>query len=166
MKRWLYGVIVVVVLCVTATAGWLFIRRDKAEPLPMALRQPSAAVLKDTNLIAHGKYLATAAACNICHTSQGGQTYAGGRSVVTPFGDIAAPNLTPDAETGLGQWQFEDFWLALHDGIGPGGKLLYPAFPYTAYTRINPDDALAIFAYLRSLPAVHQTSIRPNLRFP
>lgn len=166
MIRWLWrGLIVLGVFAVVAT-GWLWIRREQVEPLPLALRGVSAARLKDVRLIARGAYLATAGACNVCHTAQGGPAYAGGRSVMTPFGTIASSNLTPDPETGLGNWQFADFWRALHGGIRRDGALLYPAFPYTAYTKVSPDDALAIFAYLRSLPAVHQTAIRPNLRFP
>jgi mono/diheme cytochrome c family protein len=66
----------------------------------------------------------------------------------------AAPNLTPDRATGLGDWSFADFWRALHSGIGRDGGLLYPAFPYTSYTRLSRGDARAIFAYLQSLPPV------------
>lgn len=166
MIRWLVRSIVVVALIFGVAVAWLFIRASHVEALPPGLRQISSVALKDPTLIARGHYLATAGACSVCHTAQGGQAYAGGRSVVTPFGNIASPNLTPDPDTGIGQWRFEDFWRALHGGVGIGGKQLYPAFPYTSYTKVAPDDALAIFAYLHSLPAVHQTSMRPDLRFP
>jgi len=101
-----------------------------------------------------------------CNTAQGGQRFAGGRVVGTPFGDIPAPNLTPDRETGLGDWSFETFWQALHSGVGRGGELLYPAFSYTSYTKVSHDDALAIFAYLQSLAPVHQPSRPLGLEFP
>src|SRR3546814_12285902 len=77
-----------------------------------------------------------------------------------------SPNITPDRETGLGEWSFEDFWQALHSGKGRHGELLYPAFSYTAYTKVHHDDALAIFAYLQSLPPVHQEDVVPALAFP
>ncbi|MGP1665703.1 MAG: c-type cytochrome, partial [Rhodanobacter sp.] len=69
-------------------------------------------------------------------------------------------------ETGLGQWSFEDFWLALHEGRGRQGELLYPVFSYTAFTKVTRDDALAIFAYLKSLPPVHQPASALGLKFP
>jgi mono/diheme cytochrome c family protein len=78
--------------------------------------------------------------------------YAGGRAVDTPFGRVMAPNITPDRDTGIGAWSADDFWNALHNGIGRGGRLLYPAFPYPNYTKVTRDDADALFAYLRSLP--------------
>ncbi|MBB6246079.1 mono/diheme cytochrome c family protein [Rhodanobacter sp. A1T4] len=166
MMKWLRRVMTVFVLSIAVLAGWFFFRRDHAEPLPVAMRTVDAAMLKDPVLIARGEYLAKAGDCSVCHTEQGGQPYAGGRSVATPFGDIPAPNITPDNDTGLGNWSFEDFWRVLHSGIGRDGALLYPAFSYTAFTKVHPDDALAIFAYLRSLPPIHQTSKPPNLRFP
>jgi len=166
MMRWLRRALLLLVLLVLAAALVLWLRRDLAEPLPSAMRSIGAATLKDPVLIARGEYLATAGDCRVCHTASGGQSYAGGRSVVTPFGDIPSPNITPDGATGIGLWRFEDFWRALHSGIGRDGRLLYPAFSYTAFTKVSADDALAIFAYLRSLPPVNQPSGRPNLRFP
>ena len=50
--------------------------------------------------------------------------------IETPFGTIYSPNITPDRETGIGAWTDDDFYRAMHDGIGPDGKHLYPAFPY------------------------------------
>ena len=166
MMKWPRRLFFLLVLLVLVAALALWLCRDLAEPLPAAMRSIGASTLKDPGLIARGEYLATAGDCRVCHTVPGGQPYAGGRSVVTPFGDIASPNITPDNATGIGQWRFEDFWRALHSGIGRDGKLLYPAFSYTAFTKISADDALAIFAYLRSLPPVNQPSGRLNLRFP
>ena len=164
--KWLRRALILLLLLVVMVVGWLFLRRDHAESLPVAMRTISDATLKDPALIARGEYLAKAGDCSVCHTIPGGHPYAGGRAVVTPFGEIPSPNITPDNDTGLGRWNFEDFWRALHSGIGRHGELLYPAFSYTAFTKVHPADALAIFAYLRSLPPVHQTSGRPDLRFP
>ena len=101
-----------------------------------------------------------------CHTARGGTPYAGGRAVPTPFGDVYAPNLTPDAATGIGGWSDSQFWRALHHGRSRDGRLLYPAFPYPNYTHIERTDADAIHAYLRSLAPVHQPNRPHELRFP
>ncbi|MCG2584490.1 cytochrome c [Massilia sp. TS11] len=117
-------------------------------------------------LVARGAYLARAGNCMACHTSVGGAAYAGGRAIHTPFGDIYASNLTPDAATGLGAWSADDFWRALHNGKGKDGRFLYPAFPYTNTTKVTREDADALYAYLRSLPPVRQATPAPALAFP
>lgn len=101
-----------------------------------------------------------------CHTARGGEPYAGGRVVPTPFGNIYTSNLTPDAETGIGKWNNADFWRAMHDGKSKDGSLLYPAFPYTNYTKVTRADSDAIFAYLKTVPTVQQENRAPELRFP
>lgn len=166
MKKWLRRVVLVVALLLVVLTGALLACAHHAEPLPPALQTVDIATLKDPALITRGAYLARAGDCGVCHTEQGGQAYAGGRAVVTPFGDVVAPNITPDNATGVGRWRFTDFWRALHSGMGRHGELLYPAFSYTAFTKVHPEDALAIFAYLRSLPPVSQPSLRPNIKFP
>jgi mono/diheme cytochrome c family protein len=165
MKRWLAGLLVVVVVA-GALVAWLFVRSPKERPPQSVATRVSAATLRDPALIARGQYLATVGDCAACHTRKGGVRYAGGRSLATPFGNVPAPNITPDADTGLGRWSFEDFWRALHLGKGRHGELLYPVFSYTSFTKVTPDDALAIFAYLQSLAPVRQTSEQPSLRFP
>ncbi|MGH8261782.1 MAG: c-type cytochrome, partial [Steroidobacteraceae bacterium] len=67
---------------------------------------------------------------------------------------------------GIGRWSAEDFWRALHDGISRDGTLLYPAFPYTSYTRVARADTDALFAYLKSLPAVSAPDHPQEARFP
>jgi len=116
--------------------------------------------------IARGAYLARAGDCMACHTARGGVPYAGGRALDTPFGRLFAPNITPEATTGIGNWTADDFWRALHNGKSKDGRLLYPAFPYTNYTKVTRPDADALFAYLRSLPPVRQQNSEHDLRFP
>ncbi len=117
-------------------------------------------------LVARGAYLALAGNCAGCHTARGGTPYAGGRGIATPFGTVYAGNLTPDAETGLGAWSAGDFWRALHNGRSRSGRLLVPAFPYPHYTQVTRADADAMFAWLRTLPAVRQPNPAHTLRFP
>ena len=168
MKRWWRRglLLLLLLLCVAALLGWRWFALERVHPADAAQRQAEAARLRDPALIARGKYLASAGDCAACHTARGGPRYAGGRVLTTPFGELSAPNITPDAETGIGRWSFEDFWRALHLGRGRRGELLYPVFSYTAFTKITRDDALAIFAYLESLPPVRQPNRAPALAFP
>jgi mono/diheme cytochrome c family protein len=122
--------------------------------------------LPDSDPLARGKYLTEAADCEACHTTDGGERFAGGRVFETSFGIIYSPNITPDPETGIGRWSDADFLKALHEGIRRNGERLYPAFPYAAYTYLTDQDALAIKAYLASVPAVKNTAPANTLRFP
>lgn len=161
--RWLW--IPPVLLVIVLAGGWWLsqrARKTSASPEDPAM----AAMLKDPGTIAKGRYLAVAGDCVSCHTTRGGEPYAGGRMLPTPFGNIPAPNLTPDLDTGIGSWHFLDFWRALHDGVGHRGEPLYPAFSYTSFTKVTRDDAIALFAYLRSLPSVRQPNAALQLRFP
>lgn len=105
-----------------------------------------------------GGYLALAGNCKGCHTTRGGKPYAGGRKLRTPFGEFVTPNITPDINTGIGQWTEADFWQAMHHGQSKDGRYLYPVFPYIEYTKVTREDSDKIFAYLRSLPPVTQTN--------
>jgi len=150
---------IVAALLLGALVAWLNVRGEE----PVDATPPPAAT---TEQIERGAYLAHAGNCVGCHTARGGVPYAGGRAVPTPFGDVYAPNLTPDAATGIGGWSDSQFWRALHHGRSRDGRLLYPAFPYPNYTRITRTDADAIHAYLRSLAPVHLQNRPHELRFP
>ena len=116
--------------------------------------------------IARGRYLATAGDCTACHTAEGGKPYAGGRPIETPFGVIVAPNVTPDRETGIGNWSDDDFVKALRQGVGHGGVHLYPAMPYPYFTKVSRSDILAIRAFLNTLAPVHNKVVANQLPFP
>ena len=145
--------------------GWWWLGSAHRQTLP-ADEPDVVAALKDPTVIDKGRYLATAGDCISCHTAQGGEAYAGGRVLPTPFGNIPAPNITPDPDTGLGNWSFDAFWRALHTGVGHDGELLYPAFSYTSFTKITREDAIALFAYLQSLPPIRQPAKPIGLNFP
>jgi mono/diheme cytochrome c family protein len=116
--------------------------------------------------VERGRYLVRAANCFSCHTAPDGAPYAGGRPIETPFGTLYSSNITPDPETGIGRWSADDLWRALHEGKSRDGTLLYPAFPYAYYTRLRRADADAMFAYLRTVPAVRHASAPHRMRFP
>jgi len=116
--------------------------------------------------IARGSYLARIGNCAHCHSARGGEAYAGGRAIDTPFGQVVSTNITPDRMAGIGTWTADDFWRAIHHGMAKDGRALYPAFPYTSYTRISREDADALFAYLQSLPAASALRKPHTLRWP
>src|SRR6266849_167943 len=95
----------------------------------------SAQDFQSFDSIERGRYLAVLGDCGGCHTAPGRQPFAGGLALQTPFGRIVAPNITPDRETGIGNWTDDEFVAAMHDGRGRGGERLYPAMPYPAYTK-------------------------------
>lgn len=113
-----------------------------------------------------GAYLARVGNCQTCHTAPGGTPYTGGRAIETPFGTVFSSNLTADKATGLGNWNTDEFWQALHNGKSRDGHLLSPAFPYTEYTQVSRNDADALFAYLQSLPAVTAANRPHDMRWP
>jgi mono/diheme cytochrome c family protein len=110
--------------------------------------------------IKRGEYLLHAAGCISCHTEDKNDAVplAGGRALETPFGTFFSPNITPDRETGIGDWTDENFLSALWNGVSPDGKHYYPAFPYTSYTGMTKVDVLAIKAYLFSLDPVRRSN--------
>jgi mono/diheme cytochrome c family protein len=168
------GVVVVIAL---GFAAWLVLI-----PAPMAFANGSTVVLSDytganptgvpkelaqADLIKRGEYLAHAADCIACHTAPGAQAYTGGVAFNLPLiGTMYSTNITPDKETGIGNYTDQQFLDALHKGIRRDGALLYPAMSYTSYTYMTDDDALAIKAYLFSLPAVHAPPKANKLAWP
>jgi mono/diheme cytochrome c family protein len=122
---------------------------------------------QDFKQIERGRYLTVAGDCAACHTLPGsGRELAGGRPIETPFGPLLGPNITPDRETGIGAWTDDEFVNALTKGTGRNGRRLYPAMPYAYYTKLTRDDALAIRAYLNTVPAVYNSVKADQLPFP
>lgn len=104
--------------------------------------------------VSQGKYLTDAGNCMTCHTRPGGAPFSGGVAFVTKLGTIYSSNITPDDQTGIGRWSVSDFRSAMHEGIARGGRHLFPAFPYTSFTKVSDADIDAIYAYLRTLQPV------------
>ncbi|HEY6455434.1 MAG TPA: cytochrome c [Steroidobacteraceae bacterium] len=119
-----------------------------------------------TMIANRGQYLATAGNCGSCHTAPGGQPFAGGRPIDTPFGVIYTSNITPDPETGIGNWTEQDLAKAMREGTRPDGQHLYPAFPYTAFTKLSDEDIGLLYAYLKTLTPIKVTPTPNTLSFP
>lgn len=113
-----------------------------------------------------GRQLAALGNCVGCHTAPGGTPNAGGLAMETPFGIIHATNITPDVETGIGTWSLAAFQRAMREGIARDGRHLYPAFPYTSYTRSSDEDLTALYAWLMNQPPVRQETAPTRLAFP
>ena len=159
MKRGLIWVLVVVVL--GALAVLALAHRGAIEPIGRP-----AATSFGADLIARGEILAAAGNCDSCHTTQGGQRFAGGLGIETPFGTIYTSNITPDAATGIGRWSEPAFARALHEGVARDGTHLYPAFPFDHFTRVTDDDVQALYAYLMTRPPVNFTAPANTVPFP
>lgn len=109
------------------------------------------------DLIKRGEYLAKMGDCIACHTDvkKGTGAYAGGLPIDTPFGTFYSPNITPDKETGIGNWTEQDFIRALKDGRDPKGRNYFPVFPYLYFSKMTDDDARALYAYFMNIPAIN-----------
>lgn len=171
-SRLIVGVIVLVALgifaWITFVPGPLAFAGGQHVALAQYQGSPTGvpADLAQTDPLARGRYLAQAADCEACHTAEGGKPFAGGRPFQTSFGTLYSPNITPDVKTGIGAWTDADFLTAVHQGRNKLGEHLYPAFPYAAYTYLTDQDALAIKAYIFSVPAVNNLAPPNALRFP
>ncbi len=113
-----------------------------------------------------GRYQAVLGDCAGCHTARGGMPFAGGVALQTPFGKLVAPNITPDRETGIGNWSEGDFRRMMKTGIGHNGIRLYPAMPYPAYSRMSDNDIADLWVYLGTQQPVKNPVVANQLPFP
>ena len=166
----------IVLLIVAAVLAWKLLN-----PGPMAFASGSTvaladyrsadptgvpADLKNADVVKRGEYLARAADCFACHTVSRDRLFAGGLALPLPFGTLYSTNITPDKDTGIGDYTDQDFLNAVQRGIRRDGARLYPAMPFPSYTLMTDADVLAIKAYLFSVPAVHAENLPNTLSFP
>lgn len=131
-----------------------------AKPLPY----PSAAVQPDTGAVAQGKYLVNVLGCYECHSGSllkldrlapeksKGYLAGGGKLVTLEGKPIRTPNLTMDAETGLGRWDRAAFVKALRESVRPDHSVI--RYPMPTYAQLSEAEAGAIYAYLQTVPPV------------
>lgn len=134
---------------------------DRVAPSPPVTRPPAQAPGEDP--VSRGRYLVIAGNCGGCHMSPSGQPFAGGSPLRTPFGVVLSANITSAV---MRNWSEDQFYRALHEGVGGAGGHLYPAFPYPYYTRVTRADSNAILAYLKTVPPVYNKLDRNKLKFP
>ncbi|MCV2875556.1 cytochrome c [Rhodobacteraceae bacterium XHP0102] len=121
--------------------------------------------------LVNGERVFWAAGCASCHAGEDATgterlILTGGRSFETEFGTFRAPNISPDAAEGIGDWSLETFLTAMQHGRSPSGLPYYPAFPYTAYRLAETQDMVDLYGYLQSLPADPTPSPQHDLGFP
>ncbi|MCU1338757.1 MAG: Gluconate 2-dehydrogenase (acceptor) [Bryobacterales bacterium] len=154
--------IAVIVVAFLGLLGFVFLSR---RPAIAPIERPNPASFTAES-IAKGEVLSAVGHCVSCHTRPGGQPFAGGYGVNTPFGIIYGSNITPDPKTGIGLWSLEAFARAMHEGVSQDGSHLFAAFPYNAYTELSDDDVTALYAYLMTRPPVSATVPRNTIPFP
>ncbi|QBR50128.1 cytochrome c [Erwinia sp. QL-Z3] len=117
--------------------------------------------------IKRGEYLARAGDCVACHTKAGGQPFAGGLSMATPIGNIYSTNITPDKQTGIGDYSYDDFQKAVRHGVAKNGDTLYPAMPYPSYAVVSDEDMQALYAYfMHGVQPVSQANQDSDIPWP
>jgi nicotinate dehydrogenase subunit B len=159
-KRWwteLLAAVGAAGVAVVAFSPW----QASIAPIP----RPSADVYASAT-IERGRIIAAVGDCAVCHTAEGGAVNAGGRPVETPFGRIYSTNITPDMATGIGAWSYPAFERAMRQGISRDGHHLYPAFPYTAFTKMADADLQALYAYLQAQAPVRSETPPAAMRIP
>ena len=172
-----FGIVVAVIVVLgLGYAGWLVMGANSlsfASGSTVALADYKGAnptgvpaEMANDDLVKRGEYLIHAADCVACHTAPGAAPYSGGFAFNMPFGTIYSTNITPDKETGIGNYTDAQFIAAVRKGVRANGENLYPAMPYTSYALMTDEDALAIKAYLFSLAPVHAPAQTANLSFP
>ncbi len=153
-------------LAVVAVALILFLPVQRTPPQTLAATTtaaPKTAPSGEPDAL----YAVRLADCAACHTAEGGQPFAGGRPIESPFGKIYATNITPDPETGIGGITLDQFRAALVDGIGKRGENLYPAMPYDNYRTLSEADVVALYHYFTQVLApVHNPVPATDLAFP
>ena len=120
---------------------------------------------------AEGERIFWAGGCASCHAAPGAEGEArlalpGGLQLKTGFGAFIAPNISSHPTDGIGAWNIGDFANAMQRGVSPDGRHYYPAFPYTSYARMTPDDVADLFAFLKTVPAVEGRAEPTRLGFP
>lgn len=172
LKKFVLGVVLLVAGVASAAAAFFY----GARPLvaaPRDLKAPASA-----EAVKRGYYLAETSGCTDCHSKRDFTRYSG--PIVEPIGvngycfdagagvpgTLCPPNLTSDRETGIGDWTDGEIVRAMREGIARDGRPLFPVMPYTEYRTLSDEDALAIVAYLRTLPAVKYQEPAPQIAFP
>ena len=120
---------------------------------------------------ARGETLFWAGGCASCHAAPGAKGEAklvltGGVKLESPFGTFVAPNISNSTADGIGAWSLEDFANAMLKGTSPDGEHYFPAFPYTSYSRMSLGDVAALFAFMKTLPAVEGRAADHEIGFP
>ncbi|GGY71059.1 cytochrome c [Marinobacter zhanjiangensis] len=159
IKKILMGIVglAVLVLAVFLVIAW----ESSVDPV-----DPPASDQFSQQQIDRGEVISGLGNCQTCHTTDPEQPYAGGLAMPTPFGTIYTTNITPDPETGIGQWSQEAFARAMREGVDRSGSHLFPAFPYTHFTKMTDEDVADLYAYVMTREPIRTEAPENTLEFP
>lgn len=118
-----------------------------------------------------GALVFAAGGCASCHAAPKAEgdakkVLSGGLAIASDFGTFHVPNISPDPDQGIGNWSLPAFARAVTQGVSPQGAHYYPAFPYTAYRHMAPQDVVNLHAYMMTLPASDTPSKPHDVGFP
>ena len=166
------GVVAVLAVGLPAAVGVRPFLGPRTRPLTDRRFEPTA------ERLTRGRYLVTSAQtpCIICHspldTSGGtlkvkeGMELAGRNWAPDGAPFVTAPNLTPDKDTGIGDWSDDALGRAIREGISHDGRALFPIMPYERFRNMADEDLASIVVYLRSLPPVRNPLPKSEVPFP
>jgi mono/diheme cytochrome c family protein len=166
------ALVVLIPLGITFTIGWRPFIGPRVRPVTDRKFESTAARLE------RGTYLVNGVnGCFFCHSERdpdlpgnppkAGRAGAGALLDKDPqLGDIVAPNITPDKETGIGNWTDDEIARAIREGISRDGRALFPIMPYENFHHMSDEDLASVVVYLRSLPAVHNPLHKMEVPFP
>jgi hypothetical protein len=170
-KRFFKRLLIAIFLFLVGSFLYLLLRRPSSAP-------PSKITVAMTpSNIERGEYLFTTLLdCDGCHSQRdfsrlGGPVVAGGRAKGGPMaleglpGEVNAPNITPDKETGIGSWTDGEKIRAIREGISKDGHMLFPLMPYSGYRYMSDEDSQALVAYMNTLPPVRNYVPHSNIKF-
>ncbi|MGP4669624.1 c-type cytochrome [Agrobacterium pusense] len=161
MKRFL-TVFLVIAVFVAAGVAW-FVNRTPSSPFDNAAARPAST----PKLLARGEMVARQADCVACHSTPESKPFVGGLEMGTPLGSIFATNITPDKETGIGNYSLADFDRAVRHGVTPDGRRLYPAMPYPSYVKITDEDISALYAFfMDGVQPANQPNKQTGIEWP
>ncbi len=157
-RKTIIGAVLAIGVAGLGFAFWMMWRPEIA-----TVSQPLNA---DRETLDRGRRVVEAGDCAVCHTRPGGAYMAGGLPLVTPFGTLFTTNITPDPQSGIGQWSLDAFERAMREGIARDGHFLYPAFPYVHYRKLSDADIADAYAFLMSVDPIKYTAPENHMVFP
>lgn len=154
-KKLLWTVIVLIVLALIA--GVTLLRPPAVRPIDQNLKGDAV----------RGAYLTRVGDCVACHTAPGAKPFAGGLAMQSPIGAMYSTNITPDKQTGIGDYTLSDFQRAVRQGIAKDGHPLYPAMPYPAFAKVTDQDVVDLYAYfMQRVQPVSQANHPSDIPWP
>jgi mono/diheme cytochrome c family protein len=173
VAAWSFGILpMVLAILITLTVGWRPVVGAKVRPLTGRRFERTPERLE------RGQYLVEGVlSCFDCHSELTGELkpgevpafiHKGAGRIVIHQGNfvLAAPNISPDIETGAGTWTDDQFARAIREGIGHDGRTLFPMMPYEDYRNLSDEDLAAVIVYIRSLPPIRNELPKPHIPFP